>query len=39
MSQKILIVDDEPLLVKGLKYGLEQDGYTTEAAYDGKKAL
>jgi DNA-binding response OmpR family regulator len=39
MSQKILIVDDEPLLVKGLKYGLEQDGYSTEAAYDGKKAL
>ncbi|MFO7888500.1 MAG: response regulator transcription factor [Eubacteriales bacterium] len=39
MSQKILIVDDEPLLVKGLKYGLEQDGYKTEAAYDGKKAL
>ncbi len=39
MSQKILIVDDEPLLVKGLKYGLEQDGYVTEAAYDGKKAL
>jgi len=39
MSQKILIVDDEPLLVKELKYGLEQDGYKTEAAYDGKKAL
>ncbi len=39
MSQKILIVDDEPLLVKGLKYGLEQDGYSTEVAYDGKKAL
>ena len=39
MSQKILIVDDEPLLVKGLKYGLEQDGYKIEAAYDGKKAL
>src|SRR6056297_72067 len=39
MSQKILIVDDEPLLVKGLKYGLEQDGYSIEVAYDGKKAL
>lgn len=39
MSYKILIVDDEPLLVKGLKYSLEQDGYSTEAAYDGKEAL
>ncbi len=39
MSQKILIVDDEPLLVKGLKYGLEQDGYSIEVAYDGKNAL
>jgi DNA-binding response OmpR family regulator len=39
MSNKILIVDDEPLLVKGLKYSLEQDGYSTEAAYDGKEAL
>ena len=39
MSNKILIVDDEPLLVKGLKYSLEQDGYSTEVAYDGKEAL
>jgi DNA-binding response OmpR family regulator len=39
MSNKILIVDDEPLLVKGLKYSLEQDGYFTEVAYDGKEAL
>ncbi|RKD32476.1 response regulator transcription factor [Thermohalobacter berrensis] len=39
MANKILIVDDEPLLVKGLKYSLEQDGYTVDAAYDGKEAL
>ena len=30
MPKKILIVDDEPLIVKGLKYSLEQDGYETD---------
>ncbi len=39
MSSKILIVDDEVLLVKGLKYSLEQDGYKIDTAYDGKEAL
>jgi DNA-binding response OmpR family regulator len=39
MDSRILIVDDEPLLVKGLKYSLEQDGYLTDTAYDGKEAL
>ncbi|MBN2285066.1 MAG: response regulator transcription factor [Tissierellales bacterium] len=39
MESKILIVDDEPLLVKGLKYSLEQDHYVTDAAYDGKEAI
>ncbi|HAE41563.1 MAG TPA: DNA-binding response regulator [Clostridiales bacterium] len=39
MDSKILIVDDEPLLVKGLKYSLEQDGYAIESASDGKEAL
>ena len=39
MSTKILVVDDEALLVKGLKYSLEQDGYITDAAYDGSEAL
>ena len=29
MPKKILIVDDEPLIVKGLKYSLEQDGSET----------
>lgn len=36
---KILIVDDETLLVKGLKYSLEQEHYVIDAAYDGKAAL
>ncbi len=36
---KILIVDDEKLLVKGMKFNFEQDGYTIEAAYDGEEAL
>ena len=39
MPKKILIVDDEPLIVKGLKFSLEQDGYAVEAAYDGEEAL
>ncbi len=39
MAKKILIVDDEPLIVKGLKYSLEQDGYETDCAYDGEEAL
>jgi DNA-binding response OmpR family regulator len=36
---KILIVDDEALLVKGLKYSLEQDEHVIDAAYDGKEGL
>ncbi len=39
MGYKILIVDDEPLLVKGLKYSLEQDGYEVCTAFDGEEAL
>ena len=39
MAKKILLVDDEPLMVKGLKYTLEQDGYQTVSAYDGEEAL
>lgn len=39
MGYKILIVDDEPLLVKGLKYSLEQDGYEITTAFDGEEAL
>ncbi len=39
MPIKILIVDDEPSIVKGLKFSLEKDGYQTQAAYDGQEAL
>ena len=39
MAKRILIVDDEPLIVKGLKFSLEQEGYETDAAYDGSEAL
>lgn len=36
---KILIVDDEKLLVKGIKFNFEQDGYTCVTAYDGEEAV
>lgn len=36
---KILIVDDEKLLVKGMKFNFEQEGYIVETAYDGEEAL
>ena len=39
MAKKILLVDDEPLILKGLKYSLEQDGYETQLAADGEEAL
>ena len=39
MAKRILIVDDEPLIVKGLKYSLESDGYETDSAADGEEAV
>lgn len=36
---KILIVDDEKLLVKGIKFNFEQEGFVVETAYDGEEAL
>lgn len=36
---KVLIIDDEKLLVKGLKKSLEQEGFQVTAAYDGEEAL
>ena len=36
---KILVVDDEKLIVKGIKFSLEQDGMEVTAAYDGEEAL
>ena len=39
MGKKILLVDDEPMMLKGLKYSLEQEGYETATALDGEEAL
>lgn len=36
---KILVVDDEKLLVKGIKYNLEQEGYMVATAFDGEEAV
>ncbi|MBR0211467.1 MAG: response regulator transcription factor [Oscillospiraceae bacterium] len=36
---KILVVDDEQVLVKGIKYNLEKEGYQVAAAYDGAAAV
>jgi len=36
---KILVVDDEKLIVKGLKFSLEQDNYQVDCAYDGEEAV
>ena len=36
---KILVVDDEKVLVKGIKFNLESEGYQVEAAYDGEAAV
>ena len=36
---KILVVDDEKLIVKGIKFSLEQDGMNVDIAYDGEEAL
>lgn len=36
---KILVVDDERLLVKGIKFNLENEGYTVDARYDGEAAV
>ena len=38
MANKVLVVDDEKLIVKGIKFSLEQDGMEVTAAYDGKEA-
>ena len=39
MAKRLLLVDDEPLLIKGLKFSLEQDGYETDSAADGQEAI
>ncbi len=39
MSKKVLVVDDEKLIVKGIKFSLEQDDMEVDCAYDGEEAL
>ena len=39
MSRRILVVDDEKLIVKGIRFSLEQDGMEVDCAYDGEEAL
>ncbi len=39
MSKRVLVVDDEKLIVKGIRFSLEQDGMEVEYAYDGEEAL
>ena len=39
MAKKVLVVDDEKLIVKGIRFSLEQDGMEVEGAYDGEEAL
>ena len=39
MAKKVLVVDDEKLIVKGIRYSLEQDGMEVFCAYDGEEAL
>lgn len=39
MDRRVLIVDDEKLIVKGLKFSLEQDNMEVDVAYDGREAL
>ena len=39
MAKRVLVVDDEKLIVKGIRFSLEQDGMEVDAAYDGEEAL
>ncbi len=38
-AMKILVVDDERLLVKGIKFNLEHEGYSVDGCYDGEQAV
>jgi len=39
MANRVLVVDDEKVIVKGLKFSLEQEGWQVDCAYDGEEAL
>ena len=36
---RVLVVDDEKLIVKGIRFSLEQDGMEVDCAYDGEEAI
>ena len=36
MGKRVLVVDDEKLIVKGIRFSLEQDGMEVTCAYDGE---
>lgn len=38
-ARRVLVVDDEKLIVKGIRFSLEQDGMEVDCAYDGEEAL
>ena len=39
LGKKVLVVDDEKLIVKGIRFSLEQDGMEVDCAYDGEEAI
>jgi DNA-binding response OmpR family regulator len=39
MAKRVLVVDDEKLIVKGIRFSLEQDGMEVDCAYDGEEAI
>ena len=39
MPKKVLVVDDEKLIVKGLRFSLEQEDMEVDTAYDGEEAV
>ena len=39
MAQRVLVVDDEKLIVKGIRFSLEQEGMEVDCAYDGEEAV
>lgn len=39
MAARVLVVDDEKTIVKGIKYSLSRDGYEVDCAYDGEEAV
>ena len=36
---KILVVDDEKVMVKGIRFNLENEGYTVDVGYNGRQAV